>query len=345
MTETSASAQAPGSEAAKPRKAHVKSEHFNPEDYRMTFGEHLEELRWRLILALLGFALALVLCLVFGDRTLAAFCKPYIDVMYKRNLNPQMFISTVSDGFMVFIEISVISAVAISAPWIVYQLWQFVAAGLYPHERKYVTRYVPLSITLLIAGMVFVYWLVLPWTIMFFIDFSNNIPLPMPGSRNPPVQLPPGMSLPTVPILHGDPSTAKSGEMWFNSQESRLKMYVSDKDIRVIPFGPSNLLSPHITLPDYIDLVVGMLLTFGLSFQLPLVVLALARIGILPVETLKSWRKYVYFSMSIIAAAITPGDVITATIALMVPLCLLYELGILLAQVSIRRAAREDAAS
>jgi sec-independent protein translocase protein TatC len=103
-----------------------------------------------------------------------------------------------------------------------------------------------------------------------------------------------------------------------------------DGKARVLPFGPDNLISPHITLPEYIDLVVGMLIVFALAFQLPLVVLALLSIGIVELATARSARKYVYFAMVIISAVITPGDVITATIALMVPLCMLYELGIFL---------------
>ncbi|HQY89818.1 MAG TPA: twin-arginine translocase subunit TatC, partial [Tepidisphaeraceae bacterium] len=71
---------------------------------------------------------------------------------------------------------------------------------------------------------------------------------------------------------------------------------------------------------------------FGVSFQLPLVILALARIGILDVTELKAMRKVVYFVLVIVAAVITPGDVFTATIALTVPLILLYELGIWLAR-------------
>ena len=80
-------------------------------------------------------------------------------------------------------------------------------------------------------------------------------------------------------------------------------------------FGPQNLTAPIITLPDYIDLVFGMLLTFGLSFQLPLVVMALVAIGIVEHDSLKTIEALVYFCISILAAAITPGDVITATVA------------------------------
>ena len=108
-------------------------------------------------------------------------------------------------------------------------------------------------------------------------------------------------------------------------------MLVDKGDLRVIPFGPSNLLSPHLSLPEYIDLVLTTLLTFGLCFQLPLVVLTLVRIGIVPVATLRKSRRYVYFGLVVLAATMTPGDVITAMLALTLPLVLLYELGIFLA--------------
>src|SRR5207247_9891716 len=154
-----------------------KSNGFDPDQYRMTVGEHLEELRWRLILALLGFAIVLGVCLFFGTDVLSAFCAPLVNTLAKHDINPQVVTDEVGEGFMTFIEISVISATALASPWILYQLWQFVAAGLYPHERKYVTRYLPLSITLLISGMVFVYFLVLPLPLEFFITFSTGLPL------------------------------------------------------------------------------------------------------------------------------------------------------------------------
>jgi sec-independent protein translocase protein TatC len=105
-----------------------------------------------------------------------------------------------------------------------------------------------------------------------------------------------------------------------------------DGHTRVVPFGPEILASPHITLANYIDLVVGMLITFGLSFQLPLVVLALVRVGIVERQTLKEGRRYVYFGIAVLSAAITPGDTITATVLLTGPLVLLYELGIWLSR-------------
>src|SRR4029079_16765308 len=88
----------------------------------------------------------------------------------------------------------------------------------------------------------------------------------------------------TVPSLKGDPLKPAANQLWINEVDGRLKMFYRG-EVRVIPFGPQNLTAPMITLPDYIDLVVGMLITFGLSFQLPLAVMALARIGLVGVQT------------------------------------------------------------
>jgi sec-independent protein translocase protein TatC len=312
-----------------PPKSNGKAE-FDPDHYRMTIGEHLEELRSRLIWSIVGVFLAFIVCFYFSDRVITAFCQPMLDSLNKHHINPQLITDEVGEGFMVTIQISLICALAIAGPWALYQLWQFVAAGLYAHERKYITRYMPLSIGLLIAGMLFVYFLVLPWTLDFFIDWSTGIKFKEPATHvqttgdataAPPVK---------IPLLQGNPGKMEEGLLWFDTNQQRLKVFLNGEP-RVISINSDNLLAPEIKLETYINLVVGMLITFGLSFQLPLVVLALERIGIFDLQGLRASRKYVYFAMVIAAAVITPGDVITATIALMVPLCLLYELGLWLA--------------
>ncbi|MCS7033238.1 MAG: twin-arginine translocase subunit TatC, partial [Phycisphaerae bacterium] len=206
----------------------------------------------------------------------------------------------------------------------------FIAAGLYPSERRHITRYLPLSIGLLIVGMVFVYFVVLPWSLSFVIEFANTVPVP--GGQATTTQ--PHTPL-IIPALPGNPANPLEQEIWIDETTSRIKIFHKGQ-IRSIRFGTENLLAPDFKLSQYIRLVVGMLLAFGLSFQLPLVVMALARIGMFEISQLKTARKYVYFALAILAAAITPGDVITATVALMIPLALLYELGLWLARVTPR---------
>ena len=300
---------------------------FDPDQYRMTIGEHLEELRWRVILGLVGLAIITVALLFVGDQVLLIFCRPLFKTLQAKGLNPQLYYTRLGEGFTVWLKIVIISAAALASPWVLYQLWQFVAAGLYPHERKYVTRYAPMSIGLLVSGMLFVYFLVLPWTIQFFLDFANSVPMPQAhvSTTQPHDAF-------TIPSLRGDPAQPRPFEMWYDSVIGQVKLHIPGEGNRVMQFLPGNLLAPHIALDEYISLVVGMLLVFGLSFQLPLVVMALARLGIVDVAALKRARRYVYFILAIVACVITPGDVITASVALTVPLCLLYELGIWLAK-------------
>jgi sec-independent protein translocase protein TatC len=122
----------------------------------MTIGEHLEELRKRFVTGLIGFGIAAVFCFIFGDRVLSYFCQPLVEALEENGVSPQLYVTAAGSGFGVFMQISLICAAAISGPWMIYQLWLFIAAGLYPHERKYITKYVPLSIGLLIGGMLFV---------------------------------------------------------------------------------------------------------------------------------------------------------------------------------------------
>jgi sec-independent protein translocase protein TatC len=306
---------------------------FDPDSFRMSMGDHLEELRRRLIYGGIGLIVAVLGCLVFGERVMGFFIQPLIDQLQKYHLNTQLVIHELGDGFMVYMRISLICAAIISAPWMIYQIWQFVAAGLYPHERKYITRYIPLSIALLISSVVFVYYIILPWTIAFFLIFNNGVTLDHHEQHVIAQHV--SQVLPAAPILEGDPPKPLPGQFWFNKVEGRLKFYLGSEegkdDVRVIQFGSSNLLTEQLSLPEYIDLVLMTLLTFGLCFQLPLVVLALERIGIVKVEALRRSRRYVYFGLAVLAATMTPGDVVTAMIALMAPLIVLFELGIFLA--------------
>ena len=119
-------------------------------------------------------------------------------------------------------------------------------------------------------------------------------------------------------------------QLWFDATQHRLKFFL-DNQTRVIQFGTGGVATPLITLATYIDMVVAMLLSFGLAFQMPLVVLALVTIGIVDIPQLKKMRRTVYFGMSIIAAFIVP-DVVTGMVALLIPLILLFEMGLWLAK-------------
>ncbi len=153
---------------------------FNPDDFQMSIGDHLEELRDRILLGLAGLIPAALICLLFGRWLLGFLCRPLLQALQHYDINPQLSSLEISDAFMVYMKVSLIAATAIAGPWIVYQLWLFVSSGLYPRERKYITKYIPLSLVLLTCGMFFVYYVVLPFSLQFFIAFTADFPLQLP---------------------------------------------------------------------------------------------------------------------------------------------------------------------
>jgi Tat protein translocase TatC len=303
--------------------------HDDPDEYRMTFGEHLEELRVRLILSIVGFAVAFMFCLaVVRDWVFAFLCRPLLKVMHDYELNPQLHDRT-GEAFGVYLKLSAIAAAILASPWLIYQIWKFISAGLYASERRVVTKHLPLFVVLLFSGVAFSFYVVVPLTLQFLIAFSVSVPLP---TENQPIQTTQPVTFLTVPTLKGDPPPpVPEGAIWFNTDQSRLKMSVTGK-IRTIQYTSENLIAPFIELGDYTDMLLMMLLTFGLSFETPLVVMLLVHLNIFPLEELKKMRRVVYFVIVIIAAVITPGDAVTATIALVLPVGGLYELGLLLAR-------------
>ncbi len=305
---------------------------FDPDAFRMSIGDHLEELRWRIILAIIGLAVIATVCFCFGNDVLVIFCRPLFVALQKAHLNTQLHTTELDEGFIVWLKVNLITAAVLSGPWMVYQIWQFVAAGLYPNERKYVTKYMPLSISLMIAGVALVYFAVLPWTCSFFLLFTASVPMP-----NSQVTTTTRYTPTTVPSLQGNPPNPVEGEIWIDTTQGKIKIFF-ENTVRSMTFNTDSLLAPNISLSDYIDMVVGLVITFAIAFQMPLAVLALARIGIIEIKTLRKSRRYVYFSMSILAAVLAPHDVVTAQLALMFPLILLFELGIWLAD----RAEKRD---
>lgn len=313
----------------------------------MTVGEHLEELRTRLLLAIAGLAVAVLGCLLAADKVMVFFCAPLNKQLLAHGLPPTIHYVDLTEPFMTYLKITMITAAAIAGPWMIYQVWLFVAAGLYPKERKAITRYIPLSIFLFLLGLVFVYVIVLPLCIRFFLDFSTHLsPAPTLSPGGTPIV---ETDLPfQVPMIAGDLKTPKPGNFWFDTVEQRLKIAVEvgkGISLRSIQFGPDSMMAPTITIGDYISLVITFMLTFGIAFQLPLVMLAVVTIGICDVTFLRTQRKAIFFGMTVAAAFIAPGDIITSMLALLIPLIVLYEFGLILIRFNYRRKAKEEAAT
>jgi len=166
---------------------------------------------------------------------------------------------------MIFFMVCIVCGLVLASPWVFYQAWAFVAAGLYRHERRYVQKYLPFSIGLFLTGVGICFFLVLPMTLKFLLQFN----------------------------------------VWLG-------------------------IAPTYRLSDWMGFATILPLVFGVTFETPLVMLFLERIHIFTVDDFRSKRKIAILIMTIVAAVITPGQDPISMLLLAVPMVLLYELGILL---------------
>jgi sec-independent protein translocase protein TatC len=242
----------------------------------MSLGEHLEELRRRLLYALAGLAIAAVLSLLLGERLIEWLRQPYAAAMTAAGRDPSLHITRITSAFTTYLKVSLIFGLVLASPWVFYQLWMFVAAGLYPREKRYVLFAAPACAALFAAGALFYLFVVAEGVLKFFLFFSD----------------------------------------WLE-------------------------ITPIVTLDTHVSMMTTLMLVFGLGFQTPLAVLLLERTGLVTLSDLNRYRRHVVVAVVVLAAVLTPPDVISQ-VCLGVPLWLLYELGVLLAWISRRRRRRAE---
>jgi sec-independent protein translocase protein TatC len=137
----------------------------------MSLGDHLEELRWRLIYALAGLGIATVVCMAFGTYLVRFLQGPYD----KLQPDKPLVVLAPADAFVGYMKVSFIAGLIFSSPWVFYHLWKFVAAGLYAREKRYVRIAVPFSTVLFIAGAMFFFYVVAPISLAFFLKFGELV--------------------------------------------------------------------------------------------------------------------------------------------------------------------------
>ncbi len=239
------------------------------------FVQHLMELRDRLLYSIYGIAVALGLLAIWpGPNGLIDFIAQPI----RAHMPPDAKLIAVGvfSPFFVPLKVLTLVAVLLALPWLIYQIWMFVAPGLYSHEKKFVLPLIVFGSLLAYTGIAFVQFFVLDKMFAFIQGFT--------------------------------PASVAA--------------------------------TPDIA--SYVESILSLYLAFGLAFQVPIVVVLLVRFGIVDVVKLKSFRGYFIVVAFIIAAVVTPPDVISQ-LALAVPMCLLYEAGIWAAQYFVRSTKAPDA--
>lgn len=141
------------------------------DEKEMSFFDHLEELRWRIIKSLLGLVVATVVCGYFSDWIINQ-----VVLRPSKLTNPPLnLINTIPYGQITFYMIVILVAgLIISSPWILYQLWKFVQPGLMPKERKYISSIVTYTTVCFLSGVAFAYFIMLPYVLQFFASFGST---------------------------------------------------------------------------------------------------------------------------------------------------------------------------
>ncbi len=242
------------------------------------FVQHLVELRDRLMKALIAVAVAAaVLSLFPGPAKLYdLLASPLVATLPKGS---SLIATSVISPFLVPLQVMFMAAFMLALPVVLWQVWAFVAPGLYSHEKKLVLPLVVSSTVLFFIGVAFCYFFVFGQVFKFIQNFAPE-------------------SIKATPDIEA-----------------------------------------------YLSFVLTMFLAFGLAFEVPIVVVVLARMGLVSIDKLKAFRGYFVVLAFIVAAIVTPPDVVSQ-LALAIPMCLLYEVGIWAAQIFIKhtQAPDEDAA-
>jgi sec-independent protein translocase protein TatC len=233
------------------------------EGIQETFLTHLFELRDRLIKSVAALLIVFLGLVYWAPDIFHLFSKPLLDALPNGG---RMIVTDVTGSFFVPMKVTMLVAFLGALPVIMYQLWAFIAPGLYKHERQLILPIVTSSYILFIAGMAFAYFLVFPTVFQFMAHY--NAPL--------------GADMAT-------------------------------------------------DIDKYLSFAMTTFLAFGLTFEVPVVVVVLVKLGMVRIKKLKEIRPYIIVGAFVIAAVVTPPDVLSQLL-LAVPLCLLYELGILVAR-------------
>jgi Sec-independent protein secretion pathway component TatC len=272
--------------------------------------------------------------------------------MHQLGFDPRMMQIKPLESFMEYFKISIQFGLVLAAPWMIYQIWLFVATGLYPSERKLIKYFAPASIVLFLTGAAFLVTIVLSGLMVFLINMSTWFPLP--DASNPlyrwlmpkatAIAMPatqPAMPPLDVPVVTDDPKSPHDGQIWITRVSRRINAHY-DGQSYYAPLQPADkqrFVQPLFSISEYLEFVVDLALAFGLGFQIPILVIFLISLGIVPAKTMSSARRFVIIGVLVLAAVITPTPDVGTMMLLAVPMLLLFEIGLLIGRVMEKKKA------
>jgi sec-independent protein translocase protein TatC len=265
--------------------------------------EHLAELRTRLIYSVSAFLVMMIVCFTFGSALLDFLLSPIEQTM--RNLgnpNPVMQYTAPQEYFFTLIRISVVGGLTLAFPVIAYQLWRFVAPGLYRKEKNAFLPFIISSPVLFVLGAAFAHYVVVPLAMRFFLGFAD-LPSFVAAIMADTVTPPGALLLPGAGEGLALPQTAQEA---------------ASNGVSIVFNGKVN---------ETLDITLKMIVAFGLCFQLPVLLTLMGTAGLASSRGLRRVRKFAVVGILVVAALVTPPDVTTQLI-LFVVVYGLYEISI-----------------
>lgn len=287
------------------------SQSDNMDDSTAPLIEHLTELRTRLIRAVLAFLVGIILAFVVAEPILQFLLVPIKNTLIELgDAAPTLQYTSPQEYLFTLFRISMVFGFALSFPVIGYQLWRFVAPGLYKQEKNAFLPFLVASPLMFLLGASFAHFVVTPLAMAFFLGFAD-------------------VSSIFAAILGGAVGGDVPADV--NVATGGLDAAVADDSVRITFFGKVN---------ESLDITLKFIMAFGLCFQLPVLLTLMGKAGLVSAEGLGNVRKYAVVGILVLAALVTPPDVITQGI-LFVVVYGLYEISIfLVARVEKTREAK-----
>ncbi|MFC2967250.1 twin-arginine translocase subunit TatC [Acidimangrovimonas pyrenivorans] len=262
--------------------------------------EHLAELRTRLIYSVLAFVVGIVICYTVANPIFNFLTRPVCGALADRGQDCSLTMIKLQEGFFVAIRISAFGGFVLAFPVIAYQLWRFIAPGLYKSERGAFLPFLIASPVMFFFGAAFAYYVILPMAFRFFLGFQQGSPVPIDDGT----------------VAAGKAAASHAGKML---------------ETAGITF--------HGSIEEYLALTTKFIIAFGLCFQLPVLLTLMGKAGLVTAKGLAGVRKWAVVGILVLAAVVTPPDVVSQSI-LFVVVYGLYEVSIfLVGRVEKRREA------
>lgn len=227
----------------------------------MTLTEHLRELRKRLIYSLVSVGVGFAVMYHYSGDIFRFLIAPLLNALPAEQ-EKRLVYTGLSQPFMVDLKLAIFGGVFVALPFILYQIWLFVAPALYPRERRFVVPVVISAILSFLAGAAFAYYVAFPIAFRYFLGYTTEY------------------------------------------------------------------MQPMIAVEEYLDFAAKTILGFGVMFEMPLVILFLARFGIVSPLALARNRRWAIIAIAVLAAVLTPPDALSMAV-MAVPLYLLFEVSVL----------------